>query len=172
MNYPRAPPQAAAKSQPAPGTAPGSAGDGSGAGAGVEASTISTEKASDLLRQLRSATSAWFSSVRNGLQEPYAYDKAQADQERIGELFAALSQELRKTGLENLFVDDKMKNTQGEEVKLAKLPKQVLAKEADATSAKIIQDLKDITAKLGSELEDMHGVADNACRQLSQPFPV
>ena len=64
------------------------------------------------------------------------------------------------------------KNTQGEEVKLAKLPKQVLAKEADATSAKIIQDLKDITAKLGSELEDMHGVADNACRQLSQPFPV
>jgi hypothetical protein len=110
-------------------------------------------------------------------------------------------QELRKTGFENLFVDDKMKNTQGEEVKLAKLPKQVLAKEPDATSVKVIQELKDITTRLGSEvrvstassptctfettfpchrdiflsvmpsgqLDDMHKVADKACRQLSNP---
>ena len=34
-------------------------------------------QASELLRQLRAATSAWFSAVRNGLQEPYAFEKAQ-----------------------------------------------------------------------------------------------
>jgi len=101
------------------------------------------------------------------MQEPYAFEKAQADQERIGELFAALNQELRKTGLENLFVEDHMKNTQGEEVKLAILPKQVLGKEPDATSARMIQELKDISTKLGSELEEMHKVAETASRSLS-----
>jgi len=101
------------------------------------------------------------------MQEPYAFEKAQADQERIGQLFAALTQELRKTGLDNLFAEDHMKNTQGEEVKLAILPKQVLGKEPDATSARMIQELKDISTKLGSELEEMHKVAEIASRSLS-----
>lgn len=34
-----------------------------------------------------------------GTQEPYPSEKAQADREKILELFAALSEELRKTGL-------------------------------------------------------------------------
>ena len=34
-------------------------------------------QASELLRQLRTATTAWFSAVRNGLQEPYPFEKAQ-----------------------------------------------------------------------------------------------
>ncbi len=95
-----------------------------------------------MLKQLRSTTSAWFSAVRNGLHEPYAFEKAQADQERIGEIFAALQQELSKTGLDNLLIDDKLKNTQGEEVKLAKLPRQILAKEPDATSSKMIEEVR------------------------------
>ena len=63
-------------------------------------------------------------------------------------------QELRKTGLDNLLVEESMKNLRGDEVKLAKLPKHLLKepRDADATSAKMIQQLKDVSSKLGSEV--------------------
>jgi hypothetical protein len=40
-------------------------------------------QASELLRQLRTATTAWFSAVRNGLQEPYPFEKAQVFPPRL-----------------------------------------------------------------------------------------
>lgn len=63
-------------------------------------------------------------------------------------------QELRKTGLENLLVEESMKNLRGNEVKLAKLPKHILKepRDAETTSAKMIQQLKDVSSKLGSEV--------------------
>jgi hypothetical protein len=48
-------------------------------------------QASDLLRQLRAATSGWFSSVRGGLQEPYAYEKAQVALSRYATTHCFLS---------------------------------------------------------------------------------
>ena len=46
-----------------------------------------------------------------------------------------------------------MKNLQGAEVKLPKLPKQLLKEPRDAeASTKMIQQLKDVSSKLGSEV--------------------
>ena len=126
------------------------------------------------------------------------------DQEKIILLLNTLAQDLRKSGLENLFVDQKMTTATGnfivvishsgedksrflttptgEEVKLPKLPKSILAKEADATSTKMIDELKEMTSKLGREvcaciafcfcltcatkLDDLHSVADSASKTL------
>jgi len=46
------------------------------------------------------------------------------------------------------------------------MPRSVLAKEADATSAKMIDELKELTTKLGKELDDLHAVADSASKTL------
>ena len=49
-------------------------------GATAEPARVSTEAATEQLRQLRAACSAWFASVNGGLQEAYDFDKAKADQ--------------------------------------------------------------------------------------------
>eukprot|EP00960_Hanusia_phi_P028839 747615-Hanusia_phi.AAC.1 len=110
------------------------------------------ERSLESLKQLQAACSAWFTKVNGGLQEPYPYERAKADQEKIILLLNTLAQDLRKSGLENLFVDQKMTTATGEEVKLPKMPRSVLAKEADATSAKMIDELKELTTKLGKEI--------------------
>jgi len=75
----------------------------------------------------------------------------------------ARDQELRRTGLENLLVEDSMKNLQGAEVKLPKLPKQLLKEPRDAeASNKMIQQLKDVSSKLGSEV-----CAPSVCQPLA-----
>ena len=43
----------------------------------VASSHVSTEAATEQLRQLRAACSAWFASVNGGLQEAYDFDRGQ-----------------------------------------------------------------------------------------------
>ena len=57
---------------------------------------------------------------------------------------------------------------------LAKLAKQILAKEAEATSAKTIQDLKDISTRLGNQVRNcvcVGGGGEGRACSARVPFP-
>jgi len=144
-----------------------------GGGAGGADSRVSTERATELLRSLQAACAAWFKDVRSGLQDPSACEKAQADREKILELFASLSEELRKSGLEHLMVDKKITSATGEDVKMPTLPKNILEKGSEgskgneAASNAMIKDLKELGTALNSELEELHNIAERATKTFS-----
>jgi hypothetical protein len=72
------------------------------AGVGIaqasESGRVNTEAAIERVKQLRAACSEWFANVNGGLTKGYDYERAVADQERIAQLFDAVSAEMRKKG--------------------------------------------------------------------------